>query len=72
MAKTPEDMPRKILEYRARHNIGQREMARRCRLTTQTISSLENGTRKNITALTMLKIQNVLDGTYADVFDGKE
>ena len=60
MAKIPDDMPRKILEYRARHNIGQREMARRCRVTPQTIGNIENGVRKNATALTLLKVQNVL------------
>ena len=60
MPRTPDDMPRKILEYRARYNIGQREMARRCRLTIQTIGDIENGKRQNVTALTLLKIQNVL------------
>ena len=61
MAKIPEGMPRKMLEYRARHNINQREMAKRCRITVQTLGAIENRARENATALTLLKIQNVLD-----------
>ena len=59
--KTPDGLPRQILEYRAKNNISQREMARRCHLTMQTICDIETGRRKNANQLTIVKIQSVLN-----------
>ena len=49
----------KILEYRARHNISAREFAKMCKLSLQTIYSIENGVQTP-SKITRLKIENVL------------
>lgn len=49
----------KILEYRARHNISAREFAKMCKLSLQTIYSIENGIQTP-SKITRLKIEHVL------------
>lgn len=50
-----------MLAYRATHNIGQRELARRTRLTLQTIHNVEAG-KQNPSKLTETKIRMVVEG----------
>lgn len=54
-----ESLAEKILEYRARHNISAREFAKMCKLSTQTVYSIENGWQ-HASKITRLKIENVL------------
>ena len=49
----------KILEYRARHNISAREIAKMCKLSLQTVYSIENGIQTP-SKITRLKIEHVL------------
>lgn len=49
----------KILEYRARHNISAREFAKMCKLSLQTVYSIENGIQTP-SKITRLKIEHVL------------
>ena len=49
----------KILEYRAKHNISAKEFAALCKLSTQTVYSIENGWQ-HASKITRLKIENVL------------
>ena len=49
-----------ILTYRAKNNIAQSEMARRCNVTKQTIFNIEHG-KQVPTRLTEAKIRLVLD-----------
>lgn len=49
----------RILEYRAKHNISAREFAKMCKLSLQTIYSIENGVQVP-SKITRLKIENVL------------
>lgn len=37
------DLQKAMITYRAKESIGQRELARRCNLSPQTINSVENG-----------------------------
>ena len=54
------NIAQEILMYRAKNNISQGEMARRCNVTKQTIYSVENG-YQNPSKLTEAKIRMVLD-----------
>lgn len=58
--KIPDNMPLRILQYRARHSIGQREFARRCGLTVQTVGNVENRVRPTASQMTLMKIEMVL------------
>ena len=49
----------RILEYRAKHNISAREFAKMCKLSLQTIYSIENGVQTP-SKITRSKIENVL------------
>lgn len=49
----------RILEYRAKHNISAREFAKMCKLSLQTVYSIENGVQTP-SKITRLKIENVL------------
>lgn len=60
MTEVPANMPERMIAYRARWNIGQRELARRCNVTTQTIGNIENRRRTGITKLTKAKIERVI------------
>lgn len=51
----------RILEYRAKYNISAREFAKMCKLSLQTIYSVENGVQTP-SKITRLKIENVLKG----------
>lgn len=50
----------KILEYRATHNISAREFAKMCKLSLQTVYSIENGIQTP-SKITRLKIEHVLN-----------
>lgn len=54
------DIREEILRYRAKHNISQKEFARRAKLSEQTVNSVENGLQTP-TALTVAKIKLVTD-----------
>lgn len=53
------ELANKIILYRARHNLSQVEMAKRCNVTAQTISNIETGTQ-NPSKITVLKILQVI------------
>ena len=53
-------LAKEIVEYRARHNISLREMAERCKLSLQTVYSIEAGIQ-DPSRLTEAKIRLVLD-----------
>lgn len=50
----------KMLAYRARNNISQAELARRCGLTLMTVNSIENG-RQSPSKLSEAKIRLVIE-----------
>lgn len=50
----------KMLEYRARENISQAELARRCKLTTQTVAMVERGMQEP-SPLTRTKLLIVIE-----------
>lgn len=52
-------LQKRMLEYRAKHNIPAAEMARRCGVTTPTIYNIENGIQTP-SKLTRQKILNVI------------
>ena len=49
-----------MVEYRARENISQKEFARRCGVSSQTINSIENGLQEP-SRLTVAKIKLVME-----------
>ena len=49
----------RILEYRAKHDMSAKEFAEKCKLSLQTVYSIENGLQ-NPGKITRLKIENVL------------
>ena len=49
----------RILEYRAKHDISAKEFATMCKLSLQTIYSIENNTQ-HPSKLTRMKIEKVL------------
>ena len=51
----------RMVAYRAKHNISMKEMAERCKVSLQTIYSIENGTQEP-SRLTREKIRLVLEG----------
>lgn len=55
-----EELRNAMLRYRAKHSISQRELARRCGLSLQTVNSVENGTQ-NPSRLTAEKIRILLE-----------
>lgn len=58
-----EDLAKKILAYRAKYNISARQFAEKCKLSLQTVYSIENGLQ-HPNKLTRLKIENVLKGEH--------
>ena len=50
----------KILNYRAKYNLSQLEMAKLCTLTVQTICNIENGVQ-NPSKLTKQKILRIIE-----------
>lgn len=53
-----EDLAKRILAYRAKHNISAREFAKMCKLSLQTVYSIENGIQTP-SKITRLKIEHV-------------
>ena len=51
----------RILKYRAKHDMSAKEFAEKCKLSLQTVYSIENGLQ-NPGKITRLKIENVLKG----------
>ena len=49
----------RILEYRAKHDMSAKEFAEKCKLSLQTVYSIENGLQKP-SKITRVKIENVL------------
>ena len=54
------ELQKAMITYRAQENISQREMARRCKVSSQTINSVENGLQTP-TKLTEMKIRMVME-----------
>ena len=52
-------LSRKIIEYRAKHNLSQVDFAKLCKVSTQTACNIENGVQ-NPGKLTLQKILNVI------------
>lgn len=55
------DLPELMVRYRAKHNLTQDELARRCNLTKATVNAIEAGKRAGITKLTRAKILNAIE-----------
>jgi len=53
------ELSRKIIEYRAKHNLSQVDFAKLCNISTQTACNVENGTQKP-SKITLQKILNVI------------
>jgi len=49
----------RMVSYRAKENISQSELAKRCGVTLQTINTIENEVQ-NPSKLTLVKIENVI------------
>ena len=52
-------LPEQMLKYRARENISQKELARRCNVSLQTINCVETGAQTP-SRLTRAKIEEVI------------
>lgn len=57
------ELQKKMIAYRAKENISQTELARRCAVTVQTVNAVENGLQ-NPSKLTEAKILMVVDDEY--------
>lgn len=57
---TDKDLISKMLNYRAKNNLSQLKLAELCKVTTQTICNVENGTQEP-SKLTRQKILNIID-----------
>lgn len=55
------DLANRIINYRAKHRLSQKEMADRCGVSAQTISCIERGYQKP-NKLTLAKIDLVVGG----------
>ena len=56
---TSKELSRKIIEYRAKHNMSQEAFAKLCNVTPQTLCNVENGVQKP-SKLTLQKILNIV------------
>lgn len=54
-----DNLGKRMLEYRAIHDISAKEFSERCKLSLQTVYSIENGLQ-NPSKITRLKIENVI------------
>ncbi len=52
-------LAQRMIDYRAKENISQTELARRCKVTLQTINSIETG-QQNPSKLTQAKIEQAI------------
>lgn len=55
-----QNLANRILDYRARHNISAKTFAKMCKVSMQTIYSIENNLQQP-SKITRLKIENVLN-----------
>lgn len=53
------ELSRKIIEYRAKHNLSQTDFAKKCKISQQTACNVENGVQVP-SKLTLQKILNVI------------
>lgn len=53
------ELSRKIIEYRAKHNLSQVDFAKLCNISTQTACNVENGVQVP-SKLTLQKILNII------------
>ena len=53
------ELSRKIIEYRAKHNLSQFDFAKLCNISTQTACNVENGVQVP-SKLTLQKILNII------------
>ena len=60
ISKENEELVRKMIEYRAKESISQKELANRVGVSLQTINSIENGLQEP-SKLTVAKIYLVID-----------
>lgn len=63
MSEKIKGLAKDMLKFRAQNNMSQKELAKRCKLTHQTICNVENGVQ-NPTQLTEAKIRLVIDGGF--------
>lgn len=54
-----DELGRRMLEYRAAHDMSQEEFAIKARLNVMTVNTIENGKRKP-TKLTRMKIEQIM------------
>ena len=54
------ELSKKILDYRAKHNLSAKKFAERCKLTVVTIYNIENE-RQAPSKMTLRKILNVIE-----------
>ena len=55
------ELSRKIICYRAEHNLNQEQFAKQCKLTTQTVCNIENQ-KQTPSKITIQKILNLIEG----------
>ena len=60
MCRNLDILRKKMLDYRARHNISQLRLAELCNVTQQTICNIENGIQSP-SKLTKQKILNIIE-----------
>ena len=53
------ELSKRIIDFRARHDLSMEKLAEMCNLSTQTIWALENG-QQNASRLTLAKIEGVI------------
>lgn len=54
------ELSKKIIDYRAKNNLSMEKFADLCKISTQTVWSIENGQQKP-SRLTLAKIEGVLE-----------
>lgn len=54
--------PEQMLEYRAKNNLTQKQLAEKLNVTRETVNQIENGVRKNLRPTLRVKIELLLKG----------
>lgn len=60
-------MVNKVKEIRLKHLMTQEELAKKARITRQTVISIESGRKKRVSALTLARIADALECTIDDL-----
>ena len=55
------ELQEKMIHFRAEHNLSQTDFAKKCKLSTQTVMSIEKG-QQNPSRITYAKIMIVING----------